>query len=188
MLLPLFPLSVCILPGGFTQLRIFEIRYQRLVKESLHNELGFGVCMLDEDKQTLLPIGTRCKIIDFETLEDGLLGITISGIERFKLEHFTNEKDGLKRGKVTILPGWDPIPIANNQQKLTQVLRELMTHYPTHLTRYNIENFNDLAWICQRWLEILPLPAIDKQHCIAAKDHRLALSMLDDLLQESDLN
>ncbi|GIU19930.1 LON peptidase substrate-binding domain-containing protein [Shewanella sp. MBTL60-007] len=188
MLLPLFPLSVCILPGGFAQLRIFEVRYQRLVKESLNNELGFGVCMLDEDKKTLLPIGTRCKIIDFETLEDGLLGITITGVDKFKLDYFKHENDGLKRGKVTIMPSWEPTPIAINQQKLTLVLKELLTHYPTHLSRYNLENFTDLSWVCQRWLEILPLPLIEKQHCIASNDHRIALSLLDDILKESDLN
>ncbi|WP_299806209.1 LON peptidase substrate-binding domain-containing protein [uncultured Shewanella sp.] len=186
--LALFPLPICILPGGFTQLRIFEVRYQRLVKESLQSNLGFGVCMLDDDKKSLLPIGTRCKIVDFENLEDGLLGITISGVEKFKLEHFTNEKDGLKRGQVTILPCWESIPIEMNQQNLPLLLKEIMTHYPTHFNQYEIDNFNDLSWVCQRWLEILPLPVLDKQHCIAAKDHRLALSMLDDLLQQSDLN
>ncbi|MGS0730761.1 LON peptidase substrate-binding domain-containing protein, partial [Shewanella sp. 0m-11] len=99
MKLPLFPLQICILPGGFTQLRIFEPRYLRLVKESLLDNSGFGACMLDIDNKTLLPLGTLCKIVDFETLEGGLLGVTIKGIKRFELGTYVIEADGLKKGQ-----------------------------------------------------------------------------------------
>ena len=181
--LALFPLPICILPGGFAQLRIFEVRYQRLVKESLQSDLGFGVCMLDEDKNTLLPIGTRCKIVDFETLTDGLLGITITGVDKFELTSFTREDDGLKRGKVTVLPSWDSLPITACQQKFSLILKQLLDQYPSHLNHYNSNNFNDLSWVCQRWLEVLPIAVDEKQSCIAAKDHHFTLMMLNDLLK-----
>ncbi|MGS0825494.1 LON peptidase substrate-binding domain-containing protein [Shewanella sp. 0m-8] len=183
MKLPLFPLQICILPGGFTQLRIFEPRYLRLVKESLLDNSGFGACMLDIDNKTLLPLGTLCKIVDFETLEGGLLGVTIKGIKRFELGTYVIEADGLKKGQVTLLPSWHSQPVEEQQKKYTTILKEILTEYPEHLRHYKNENFNDLTWVCQRWLEILPLPLADKQYCIAAKDHLLALSMINDVIK-----
>lgn len=183
MKLPLFPLQICILPHGYSKLRIFEPRYQRLVKESLKNDLGFGACMLDEDNKTLLPIGTRCNIVDFETLEDGLLGVTIKGIEKFELGTYTIEKDGLKRGNVFPVPSWQVLPIAEHQQKYTQILQDLLNEYPEHLSQYNLDNFMDLSWVCQRWIEILPISPSEKQHCMAANDPKPTLAMLNDVLK-----
>ncbi|MDR8523636.1 LON peptidase substrate-binding domain-containing protein [Shewanella fidelis] len=181
--LPLFPLQMCILPNGYSKLRIFEPRYQRLVKESLKNDLGFGACMLDEDNKTLLPIGTRCNIIDFETLDDGLLGITIVGIDRFELGTYTIEKDGLKRGNVSALPAWQTLPIEAHQQKYTQILQDLLKEYPEHISQYKLDNFMDLSWVCQRWIEILPISPSEKQHCMSAKDPIPTLAMLNDVLK-----
>ena len=183
MKLPLFPLQICILPDGFIKLRIFEARYQRLVKESLQNDSGFGACMLAEDGKTLLPMGTRCKIVDFETLEDGLLGVTIVGIEKFELGTYIIEEDGLKRGNVTLVPCWKSQPISAALQKFTTILKDLLAEYPEHLSQYTLDDFNNLTWVCQRWIEILPLTPAEKQHCIAAKDHQLALTMLSNVLK-----
>ena len=183
MKLPLFPLQICILPGGFTQLRIIEARYLRLVKESLLNNSGFGACMLDQDNKNLLPFGTLCKIVDFETLDDGLLGVTIEGIKRFELGIYTIDSDGLKKGDVNLLPSWSSQPVGMYQQKYTSILKDILTEYPEHLRHYKSESFSDLTWVCQRWLEILPLPLTEKQHCIAAEDHLLALSMINDVIK-----
>ena len=42
--LPLFPLTVHVLPQGRLPLRIFEARYLRMVRESYHREHAFGMC------------------------------------------------------------------------------------------------------------------------------------------------
>ena len=39
--LPLFPLNVNILPGGYLPLQIFEPRYLDMVKNSMSKEIGF---------------------------------------------------------------------------------------------------------------------------------------------------
>ncbi|GIU47019.1 peptidase S16 [Shewanella sairae] len=149
----------------------------------MKNDLGFGACMLAEDSKTLLPVGTRCKIIDFETLEDGLLGVTVVGIEKFELGTYTIEDDGLKRGNVTPVPSWEAQPITEQQVKYTSILKDLLAEYPEHLSQYKLSDFTNLSWVCQRWIEILPLTPTEKQHCIAAKDHQLALTMLNNVLK-----
>ncbi|WP_350431086.1 LON peptidase substrate-binding domain-containing protein [Shewanella sp. H8] len=196
MLIPLFPLTICLLPQGYTQLRIFEPRYKRLVSESLKSDTGFGLCMLADDNKTILPIGTLTKIIDFETLEDGLLGISVQGQQAFTIDQITIEPDGLKRADVSLIDTWpshiiepqtSQSQIASIEHKkdkvLSNTLKQILQQYPQHLAHYTEENFNDISWVCQRWLEIIPLSSKEKYQCINSHDHQLAKSLLIDIIK-----
>ena len=106
MRLPLFPLNVYLLPGGILPLRLFEPRYLRML--SLSQDHGFGLCLLgtrrEDGQMPLLALGTRVEVTDFNQLDDGTLGITVRGIERYRLHSLTIEPDGLLMGEVTALP------------------------------------------------------------------------------------
>ncbi|GGP43950.1 peptidase S16 [Shewanella algicola] len=196
MIIPIFPLPICLLPQGYTQLRIFESRYKRLVSESLKSGQGFGLCMLADDKKTILPIGTLTEIIDFETLDDGLLGISVQGKQTFSINKIDVEHDGLKRADVTLIDSW-PSDLIEAQvvqphikplerkkdQFLSKTLKQLLQQYPQHLAHYSEDNFNDIAWVCQRWLEVIPLSAKEKYQCINSHDHLLAKSFLFDIIK-----
>jgi Lon protease-like protein len=194
--IPLFPLPVCLLPQGYTQLRIFEPRYKRLVSESLKSGIGFGLCMLADDKKTILPIGTLTQIIDFETLDDGLLGISVQGKQTFTINHISIDDDGLKRGDVSLIDSWpsdiieqqiEPAQSSKINRKkdkiLSQTLKQILQQYPQHLAHYSEESFNDMSWVCQRWLEIIPLSSKQKYQCINSHDHQLAKSFLFDIIK-----
>lgn len=178
MKLPLFPLPICLLPEGYTQLRIFEPRYKRLVAESLKSGQGFGLCVLEEDGSTIQPIGTLVQIIDFETLADGLLGISIQGVQRFKLNDISIESDGLRRGDIRLIDNWPAAHIATDERYLSQMLQNILKEYPHHLKHYRTEQFEDIAWVCQRWLEILPVQAAEKYACINTSDHIMTRDLL----------
>lgn len=80
----LFPLTSVVLPEGKMNLRIFEPRYIRMVKECSSKNMGFGVCLVGNDGDpkevgNVSSIGSLVRIVDFETLSDGLLGITVVG-------------------------------------------------------------------------------------------------------------
>ncbi|RCU45118.1 MULTISPECIES: LON peptidase substrate-binding domain-containing protein [Corallincola] len=185
--LPLFPLSAHVLPGGKMQLRIFESRYIRLVKEACQSDVGFGVCMLKKRSANslvnMLPIGTRVQVVDFEQTADGLLGITVEGVERFRLERVFMEDDGLKRGEVTCLPNWRPCELPNASQHLFDGLCELYRRYDHLAELYPQPMANDASWICQRWLELLPLSAEDKLLLVEQSDCQSALKFLTDTVQ-----
>ncbi|MCL1067903.1 LON peptidase substrate-binding domain-containing protein [Shewanella olleyana] len=182
MILPLFPLSICLLPQGFTQLRIFEPRYKRLVTESLKSGEGFGLCMLNSQNE-LMPIGTWVHIIDFEMLEDGLLGISIEGQHRFKVNSFEVEPDGLKRGDVSIIPDWPSRDLVDNQQYLSESLLQILEQYPTHLSHYNKQDFDNISWVCQRWLEIMPITAEEKYQCINSHNHEMTQELISSIIK-----
>ena len=83
--IPLFPLRVVMFPGGRLDLQIFERRYIDLVSHCMRTSTGFGVCLLKEGEeviqeginQTIHRTGTYSNIIDWDQLENGLLGITV---------------------------------------------------------------------------------------------------------------
>ena len=81
--IPLFPLRVVMFPGGRFDLQIFEKRYIDLIRHCLRTDSGFGICLLkageeifqENLEQTIHSSGTYSKIVDWDQLENGLLGI-----------------------------------------------------------------------------------------------------------------
>ncbi|WP_218745665.1 LON peptidase substrate-binding domain-containing protein, partial [Vibrio parahaemolyticus] len=107
----LFPLTSVVLPEGKMNLRIFEPRYKRMVKECSLQNVGFGVCLVGsegdpKDVGNVSSIGTLVRIVDFETLSDGLLGITVAGEKRFVIKRVRADSDGLRHAEVEWLDNW----------------------------------------------------------------------------------
>jgi Lon protease-like protein len=170
----LFPLTSHVLPGGRLQLRIFEQRYIRMIKESLAAQKGFGVCMLnpkgrEEDNSHILPIGTLVNVVDFESLQDGMLGITVAGEQLFEIDSIAADKDGLRVGQVVLRQEWSASSLSDEDILLRQRLQEVFEAYPELSQLYPEKRFDDEPWICQRWLEILPLEPQKKQELLASQ-------------------
>ena len=186
MRLPLFPLSIHLFPGGIIPLRIFEPRYLRLL--ALSQVQGFGLCLLGrtrEDGQTpLLSLGTRVEVIDFNQLEDETLGITVRGIERYRLSRIEVEEDGLMFGEVTPLPNWAITELAPDQDVLARKLGELFADHPDFAANYPQPEWSNACWVAQRWLEVLPLAGEEKLPLLESGDCSDALRFLMEVVHE----
>lgn len=169
----LFPLTSHVLPGGRLQLRVFEQRYIRMIKEALSAQQGFGVCMLNpygqlENNTHILPIGTLVDIVDFESQSDGMLSFTIAGDQLFEIHQIHTARDGLHIGHVSLREQWPTSPLSDEDILLRQRLQEVFDAYPELAELYPEKRFDDEPWICQRWLEILPLEPEKKQELLAS--------------------
>ncbi|WP_339723955.1 LON peptidase substrate-binding domain-containing protein [uncultured Paraglaciecola sp.] len=185
---PLFPLSAHLLPGGRMSLRIFEPRYVRLIKEACIADTGFGICMLnsqgDKNKnEHIYPIGTYVKIIDFDLLEDGILGVTVEAQKCFKIASITTEDDDLRIGRCQWLDVWEGKPLKHTMAGLSDRLKEIFDKYPEQKLLYLNPQFNDPIWVIYRWLEIVPVNAEQKQHYLQQKDCVKALDFLTQLVE-----
>jgi Lon protease-like protein len=49
---------------------------------------------------------------------------------------------------------------------------------------YPDKQFDDAAWLCQRWLEILPMPIYEKQMLIAKQNSEAARQFLRRLIAQ----
>ena len=187
--LALFPLPVVLFPGGITRLKIFEQRYLRMVKEAAGDK-GFALTTFYPD----LPhnIGDRAswvKIIDFQTLEDGMLGVDIQAQSVLSIDQVTVEKDGLIRGQTSQIPHWPPSsslqqqqeqqqPQTNQIQALAAKLKQVLDANPALKAFYPHPSYDDANWVCLRWLEILPISTIDKSPFFAPDSFAQAVELL----------
>jgi uncharacterized protein len=186
--IPLFPLSAHLLPGGRLALRIFEPRYVRMVKEACANNTGFGICMLDakgskELNQHILPIGTYAKVIDFDLLPDGMLGITVEGERCFNILSVSTEKDELRIGECEWLSEWTLPAHEKLLSPINERLIEVFEKYQELRNLYDTPHFDDPIWVIYRWLELLPVHAEQKQQLLQNKDCVKAISFLTQLVE-----
>lgn len=165
MRLALLPLPVFLLPGGKMRLKIIEPRYLRLVGEAMQDNLGFALC-LQTKNNNYFKIATRVCICDFDKTDDDILLIDIEAQEQVLLNQIDADNDGLLHAQV--------MPFSNSgKQQLQEINPELfgfasrmlkahLIHHP--LYQNNIEQlpFNNMSWVCWRWLELLPLDIREK--------------------------
>jgi len=185
---PLFPLSAHLMPGGRLALRIFEPRYVRMVKEACANGTGFGICMLNPkgDKlknEHIYPIGTYATVVDFDRLDDGLLGITVEGQRCFKISDIQTQEDGLRVGKCEWLENWHNPTRADNLDLARLRLQEIFDKYNELNKLYSQPQFDQALWVIYRWLELLPVGAEQKQVLLADKDCVNAMRFLTQLVE-----
>jgi Lon protease-like protein len=183
--IPLFPLRTVLFPEGFLPLRIFEQRYLKMVRDCASNHSGFGVCLILEGEEAISPvrpagIGTLAAIVDWYTLEDGLLGVSAVGADRFRVHHTERQPDGLMLGQVELLPEPPLQPVPEAYAVLTQVLARFMEKVGENYPGYTSENLDDASWVGYRLAELLPLAAIEKQQLLELND---PIRRLQDLLQ-----
>lgn len=185
--IPLFPLRTVLFPGGFLPLRIFEQRYLDMIKECARSSTGFGVCLIREGEEAVSPVkttevGTHAQIVDWYTLEDGLLGVSCVGTVRFMTESTWQEDDGLFRARVRILPEPPVCPLPEAYSLLAEVLGRFMEKVGHQYPSYNEESLQDAVWVGYRLSELLPLSGIEKQHLLELSDPIERLQSLVDVL------
>jgi Lon protease-like protein len=173
--IPLFPLRTVLFPDGFLPLRIFEQRYLRMVRDCTSNDSGFGVCLILEGEEAIspvrpAPVGTLAAIVDWYTREDGLLGVSALGTDRFLIHHTTRLPDGLMLGHVELLPEPEYRPVPEAFSVLTQVLARFLEKVGDQYPTYSNESLDDARWVGYRLAELLPLAAIEKQQFLELND------------------
>ena len=99
--IPLFPISVSILPDELMPLHIFEDRYKKMVSESLENNKEFGI--IYKKKKDMKNIGCLVSIKKvYQKYDDGKYDILIKGEKRFEIKSLF-KKDELLIGEIELL-------------------------------------------------------------------------------------
>jgi uncharacterized protein len=164
--LPLFPLHTVLFPGGPLALRIFEPRYLDMVRRCMREQSSFGVVTIFEGAEAgavarLATLGTCARIVDFDPLPDGLLGISCVGGERVRILRRWQQSDGLHLAEVHSLPVAAACELPAELAHLADLLREVLPKLGAGYAHVDA-HFEDAGWVADRWAEILPLEAPDK--------------------------
>ncbi len=186
--LPLFPLASVLFPGGPLALRIFEPRYLDMVGRCMRQSTGFGVVLLVEGREagggamTTAATGTEAAIVDFNRLDDGLLGLTCIGRERLRILRAWRHDDGLNLAEVEDLPPDPPTAVPDSCAHLPQALRRL---YPDLEDGYSWvkPRWDDAVWVGNRLAELAPLELAVKQGLLELDDPLERLKYLAPLIR-----
>ena len=182
---PIFPLRTILFPDSKLPLRIFEPRYIDMVSKCMKDSLEFGVVLSRESNDPKMfetyNIGTMAKIIDWEQGNDGLLGITTIGTNKFKLLGMNKQEDGLNIGDVEIIQREGHFKPTENFSNLVSLLKAILDDI--NLYNDDEKKFESASWVSFRFAEILPLKLEDKQKCLEIDDPIIRLNYLEPLIR-----
>lgn len=185
--LPLFPLGTVLFPQGQLPLRIFETRYTDMVRRCMRESLAFGVVLIQQGGETgavgsIAAVGTTARIVDFSSLDDGLLGIQCRGERRFQLLRAWRQDDGLNVGEVEFLPEWLAAAVPAEAQRLAELLRDNWAEFSEQFGA-EVPQFDDAGWVCARLAQVLPLPPPLRQRLLESDSAALALQSLASIVK-----
>ena len=181
-----FPLNVVLFPNGLLPLRIFEPRYQRMVSECLRENRPFVVAAIVDGHEAGEPAltaqtGSLARIIDWEQLEDGLLGLLCEGEKRVAIDELAAEADGLLRGRAKPLPTEVPGVVPDEFNWMRSLLDEILQQTGEPFDRL-LHVSPSAAHVAHRLIELLPLPIALKQALFDLPDPLTRLQRLSALI------
>jgi Lon protease-like protein len=177
--IPLFPLNIVLFPGGPLPLRIFETRYIDMVRRCMRESIGFGVVAGTH------AVGTMAKIVDFHQLQDGLLGLSCVGEQRFRILSRRRQADGLNLAEVEPLAAEPPTPLPERHAGLAELLQSVLPQLGETYAGIGMR-LDDAVWVGNRLAEILPMAPADKQRCLELEDPVARLELLAPLIRLAD--
>jgi Lon protease-like protein len=189
---PLFPLNTVLFPGGPLPLRIFETRYVDMVRYCMRERSPFGVVLIRSGLEVgatgaaeTCAIGTTARIIDFNSLPDGLLGITCVGERKFSVRKHWQQEDGLHVGEIEFTAPEERTELPLEYEHLGLLLRKVLPELGD-LYASVAKHFSDASWVGWRLAEILPIALPEKQYCLELDDPVARLARLNPLIRKTD--
>ncbi|WP_236744566.1 LON peptidase substrate-binding domain-containing protein [Marinobacter similis] len=178
---PLFPLNSIVLPRGRIPLQLFEPRYIDMLTRCMKEDRGFVVVLLRDGAEvgptaSFYDIGTYVRIIDFQQLENGLLGITVEGAAKVTVVRSWQQEDGLNVGDVEVLLDEADSEVPDRFNELPSVLRALFRHPVVRDLDMDVD-YGDARHVGWRLTELLPLDKQEKQRLVELQDPLERLSV-----------
>ena len=189
----LFQLKSVLFPKGRLPLQIFEQRYIDLITDCMRNDKGFGVCLLKDGEEVVTPgarqqvhrVGTYAKIVDWDQLPNGLLGVTVEGVQKFMVQECDYDKSQVLRATVKFcdvdLIGEEAIEVDNQHEVLVDLVEQLVSHPVISKLGMNIA-YHDLRELGWRLSELVPLSLERKQALLELQDPKQRIEEIEALL------
>jgi Lon protease-like protein len=127
------------------------------------------------------PVGTLGRISYWNRRNDGLLGVTVRGEQRFQILEQWVESNLLRTAEVELLPNDPPQPVPQQYQPLIVMLQRIigeLDHPYINLPK----QYDDAGWVSGRLVELLPLEHSHKQLLLQECDALRRLERLSQLI------
>ncbi|WBS05464.1 LON peptidase substrate-binding domain-containing protein [Pseudoduganella sp. SL102] len=198
-MIPLFPLNTVLFPDGRLALQVFEVRYLDMIKRCIAGSEEFGVVALAEGEEvrkpgqheTLAPIGTLARVVDWTAPLPALMHITCLGTQRFRVLATEQLKHGLWMADIERLPDDMAVPVPAEQQDVANALGSLIRSLqqrgvtPAQMPMGPPYRLDESGWVANRWCELLDLELPQKQLLLAQDNPVLRIELVQDALADS---
>lgn len=192
--IPLFPLTTVLFPQGILPLRIFEPRYLSMISDCMRNDSEFGVVLITQGHEAGEPaefhqMGTLARIIDFDQLDDGFLGITCRGGSRFSVTEHGIEQDSLIYASIDLLS-----PTLTDHDELPKEFHSMKDFIKNLMKQEELKPWVDSIdpdwdspdWLSYRLAEILPL-SMESRQALLEMPLNERLSQIGAVMREHNL-
>lgn len=189
MTLPLFPLNTVLFPGCVLDLQIFEARYLDMIARCMKQGTGFGVvCILEGEEvgdapQGIARVGCEALVRDFQSQDNGLLGIRVEGGRRFEILDTDLQRDELMVAEVEWLDEVPEQPLAEEDQDLLALLKALAEHPMVAALNMSTEVAGQQS-LANQLAYLLPFAEEDKLELLLVNDPQQRLDGIQVLLDE----
>jgi Lon protease-like protein len=154
--LPIFPLSVFLLPEGITRLRIFEPRYLKMIGLATKGQ-GFVIYSNSKEEQSTNKMwGSWVEIINFDQGKDGILEVDVKCKSLVEIFSIDKGSDNLHFGNVTYLEHWAETKVDVSISELSKSLLAVFENNHMLNELYAVKRTDNAGWVVARWLELLP--------------------------------
>jgi len=124
------------------------------------------------------------KVIDWDQMDDGLLGITVRGERRFRVEKSEVGQDNLCIGEITWMDEDDDLmPVS--YQGFSDLLKEIANRYKLPFAKES-ERFDKANWVSERLAELLPFEMSAKQALLEMDSALHRFDYIQALLEKID--
>jgi hypothetical protein len=196
MMIPLFPLGTTLFPDGLLPLKIFELRYLEMTRDAFEQGKPFGVVSLEQGSEVRVPeqevvfspMGVMAHLLDFEEIEPSLYFIRCQGGKRFQIKETQKKANGLWMAEVEEIEPDEPTALPPELEEAANKLGRVIVSFQNHGVRAKDMPFSqpyrldDCGWVANRWCEMLPLNASQKQHLLGQTNPRLRLDLVSEIL------
>ena len=182
----IFPLQTVLFPAARMKLQIFEPRYVQMVKDCMQQSCGFVVSYLDAGEEVLKPgqtaifrdVACLASIVDWQRLDNGLLGIEIEGQSVVSIDQHDQLDNGLHVGEITPRSESDHVSLPEEGRELVEWLQNLtMRQNPEMACDWSCAN-----QVSYRLAQVMPLTQLQKQLLLEIEDPLHRLSQIQQLL------
>ena len=146
-----------------------------MVRECCANNTCFAACMLDPNQKanqhmTHMRVGTLAQITDFSTLDDGLLGITATGRQRYLIETTRIRDNGLMIADLHVFEPPAAIHVPEEFSVLSMICGRFMEQMSDRFPDFVPADLDNADWVGFRMAELLPYDLEEKQVLLQIDD------------------
>ncbi len=157
-----------------------------MVRECSARDSCFGVCLVNNPEDanrpaTHLRVGTTAKISDFTILEDGLLGITAHGQQKFSIQKTRMRDNGLLIAEIEILHETGAVDVPDQYSVLSMIAGRFMESIANYRALAQ-QQLQDAYWVGYRLAEFLSLENEERQMLLQISDPLERLQWLIEVL------